>query len=207
MTVISIEVGPFEVNCYLVSGGAGTAAVIDPGADPDRIEKALEARAWRLEAILLTHGHMDHVGGVIALRREHPVPVYIHPADGGWAFTERNVFPPYYPTAPGPAPADLRPLCAENAVEAAGLRFEVIETPGHTPGGVCLYLPDQRTLFSGDTLFSGAVGRTDLAGGNGQALAGSLAKLAALPGEIRVHPGHGRPTTIAEEVRTNPYLQ
>jgi glyoxylase-like metal-dependent hydrolase (beta-lactamase superfamily II) len=206
METHALEVGPFEVNCYIVAGSPGSSVVIDPGADAVRILADLDARGLRPDAILLTHGHADHVGALHAVLAAHPVPVYLHPADAAWAFLEINQLPPFY-GPPGAAPADLRPVRDGDRIEAAGLAFTVIGTPGHTPGGICLHETAQQVLFSGDTLFRGSVGRSDLPGGDGRALADSLRRLRALPAATRVFPGHGPTTTMADEVRSNPFLR
>jgi glyoxylase-like metal-dependent hydrolase (beta-lactamase superfamily II) len=206
MTVIPVVVGPFEVNGYVVSGAPGAAVVIDPGADADRILEVLDSRGLRPEAILLTHGHCDHVGAVHAILAVHPVPVHMHPDDAAWSFTPQNQLPPFY-GPPGTPPEDLRPARDGDRIEAAGLAFEVVATPGHSPGGVCFRETATGGLFSGDTLFRGSVGRTDLPGGDGRVLAASLRRLRALPPETRVFPGHGPATTMADEIRTNPFLR
>ncbi len=206
LSVAPVVVGPFEVNCLVVSGAPGLAAVIDPGADAELILARLASLGLRMEAVLLTHGHCDHVGGLHALLAAQAVPVYMHPADAAWAFSEANQLPPYY-GPPGPAPADLRPVRDGDVIEAAGLKFTVIATPGHTPGGICLHEAAESALLSGDTLFRGSVGRTDLPGGDGRTLARSLQRLAGLPGATCVHPGHGPATTIADELRSNPFLR
>ncbi len=206
MTPHPVVVGPFEVNCYVVPGAPGAAVVIDPGADAERILATLASHGLRTAAILLTHGHCDHVGAVHAILAAHPVPVHMHPDDAAWSFSPHNQLPPFY-GPPGPPPADLRPARDGDRIEAAGLAFEVVATPGHSPGGVCFRAADGDLLFSGDTLFRGSVGRTDLPGGDGRVLAASLRRLRALPPETRVFPGHGPSTTIADEIRTNPFLR
>ena len=190
-------VGSYAVNCTLLRFGA-KAWVVDPGAEGRRLAGLLAADGAKLEAILLTHGHFDHIGGIAALQEAFPdAPVYIHPNDVPMLGHPMNQSPPDYPRAPVPSRVeDCRTL--------AGV--EVIETPGHTPGGVCYRFPAAKLLLSGDTLFAGSAGRTDFPGGSMARLMDSLARLAALPGDTTVVPGHGPFTTIAREAASNPYL-
>jgi len=202
----TLEVGPYGACCYLIVGADPAAAVIvDPGAEPERILAALKDMGARAAAIWLTHGHMDHTGATAAVAAATGAPVYAHPADAAWAFTPINQSPPHYGAPPPPA-AGCRPLADGQTLVGAGGTWQVIGTPGHTPGGVCFYAAAPGVLFSGDTLFAGTVGRTDLRGGDGRTLAASLRKLNALPDATRVYPGHGAPTTIGDEKRDNPFL-
>ena len=204
MDRMTIQVGPYEVNCSLICAD-GRAWIVDPGADADGICAALARKKLVPAAILLTHAHFDHIGAVHALQAKFPgLPVYIHPKDAPIIAHPLNQNPPDYPPVPMPSNVrDARTLASE------GLPFaiEVIETPGHTPGGVCYRLPDDKLLLSGDTLFAGSVGRTDLPGGDMPTLMASLSKLVALPEDTTVVPGHGPTTTIASERRYNPFLQ
>lgn len=202
MNIETITVGPFEVNCYIVRGVGPTALVVDPGADADRIRKYLRGH---VAAYLLTHGHADHISALAELVQEYPAPIYIHQADERWAFSARNQIPPYYEVPSRPATAFCFVQDGSSFTEA-GYRFRIIETPGHTPGGVCYWFPDQNVLFSGDTLFKGSVGRTDLPGGSARMLSDALRKIAVLPDETRVYPGHGLATTIGLEKTTNAFL-
>jgi hydroxyacylglutathione hydrolase len=208
--VITLPVGPLETNCYLLSErDSGQTLCIDPGADPDDIIAAVRDRKLTVEAIVLTHGHGDHIGAVGPVRTAWDVPVHVHPADA-----------PMLPSAE----ANLSAMIglhtstheAEHLVEdGATITFDhtaltVIHTPGHTPGGIALYLPDSSAgplLFSGDTLFRREIGRCDLPGGSFEQLCNAIrTRLYALPDETRVYPGHGPSTTIGEERRENPYV-
>lgn len=205
MHIETIPVGPYEVNCYVVSAG-GAAAVIDPGAEAGTILEYLRGQRLTPAAYLLTHGHQDHVSALPELVAAQPAPVLMHAADQRWAFTPRNIIPPFYVT-PGTAPATLRAVTDGEELLIAGMKFRVVFTPGHTPGGVCFYAADDHALFCGDTLFQGSVGRTDLPGGDGRVLAQSLKRLQPLPPETRVFPGHGAATTIGAELRNNLFFR
>ena len=196
MNIETFSVGPYEVNCSIVSRGAETF-VIDPGAEADEIRRRLGTR--EITAILLTHGHFDHIGAVPELAWAFPnCPVYVGERDIPVLTHPLNQNPPDYPPIEKPATVTAAP--------AELLGFRVLPTPGHTPGGVCYFLPDERVLFSGDTLFRGSVGRTDFPGGDMKTLLQSLKSLAALPADTRVIPGHGDETTLGEERESNPFL-
>ena len=189
----TLSVGAFEENCSLHRG-----YIVDPGAEAGRIVAALAGATPK--AILLTHAHFDHIGAVGALQSRFPgLKVFVHPEDAKVITHPLNNFPPDYPPVAMPG----------NIVWDASLLegCEVIETPGHTPGGVCYYFPADKLLFSGDTLFNFSVGRTDLPGGDMATLMDSLEKLLVLPDDVRVIPGHGPATTIGAEKRGNPFLQ
>ena len=193
----TVTVGLYEVNCTLAIDGAD-AWVVDPGADEEAIVKAAEAEGAKLAGILLTHAHFDHIGAIPGIKARFPeAPVYVHPSDEVMFGHPFNRLPPEYPSFPKPA----------GVVDARKFPLaEVIETPGHTPGGVCYYFKEDGILLSGDTLFAGSVGRTDFPGGSMTALVESLKKLKALPDLTKVIPGHGPSTTIGEEKGSNPYL-
>ncbi len=202
-----LTVGSFDVNCSLLAMGE-RALIVDPGADADRIAGALQRLGLKPAAILLTHAHFDHIGAVPALLARFPaLKVYVHPDDRPAFSHPLNQFPPDYPPLvadPSAPPEWLSALTdvAQLAADWPGL-VDVIETPGHTPGGVCYHFAASGLLLSGDTLFAGSVGRTDLPGGDMR----SLEKLRALPPETRVVPGHGPFTTLADEFEGNPFLQ
>lgn len=205
MKILRIEVGPFESNCYLLAGGGDRVLVIDPGDDAARILAQLRSLSVAPTAVLLTHGHVDHISGVAGLLESFPVPVHMHPADLAWAFRTANQLPPYY-AAPTGRPPEIREVNDGDRLDIAGIELTVLATPGHTPGGVCYRVTSSGDLFTGDTLFHGSVGRTDFPGGDPRAMTASLRRLAALPPETRVWPGHGPDTTLAEELRSNPFL-
>lgn len=193
----TFQVGAYEVNCSIVRAN-GRVLVIDPGSEGDRVADALANMGLAPDAILLTHAHFDHIGGIAALEERFPgIPTYVGLEDAVMFGHPFNQAPPDYPLAP--KPQNLRDAHALEGVVA-------IETPGHTPGGISYYFQDDGILFSGDTLFAGSVGRTDFPGGSMARLMDSLKKLTALPPGTVVVPGHGPETTIGAEVRTNPFL-
>jgi len=225
MNRTTFEVGTFEVNCSIL-GENGKAIVVDPGAEATRIRAELRKQGLDLAAVLLTHAHFDHICAIPELQRAHPdLPAFISDADAKIISHPFNQFPPDYPPVTGLK--NLRPA-NELGSFLAGIGWtaavEVIDTPGHTPGGVCYLFsapgassaqPSASTgeaqapctLFSGDTLFCGSVGRTDFPGGSMPTLRASLERLKALPGDTVVVPGHGPETTIAREVASNPFLR
>ena len=210
MRIARIVTGAFQENCWIAPDGAGGATVVDPGADAPSILAALRDAGAELRAVLLTHGHLDHLSALPALLAAAPAgtPVFLAPADAAWSFTRANSIPPYEPVLE--PPAALRSVEDGGEVAAGALRFRVLATPGHSPGSVC-YLLDAAAdrppvLFSGDTLFRASIGRTDFPGGSWEAMRDSLLRLAALPPETRVLPGHGEPTAIAAERELNPFL-
>ncbi len=197
MNIKTMQVGPLGTNCYLLEDEhTRAAAVIDPGGDGARIEAQLRADGAELKRILLTHAHFDHTGGVAELHAAHPeVPVFLHPADA--ARLGSDVFPPIG--------APTVPYGDGDVVKLGDLDIQVLHTPGHTPGGVCLLVGD--ALFTGDTLFQGSMGRIDFGGGSYEDIMASLARLAHLPGDFRVLPGHMDASTLERERKTNYYIR
>jgi hydroxyacylglutathione hydrolase len=201
VSVRELVLGPIDTNCFITSDGAGgPAIVIDPAGDANELLSALAGQP--VAAIVLTHGHFDHMGAVAELIADTGAPLLVHAADATRVAGGGNGHVFGMPMA-GVEPTRL--LGDGDRVEAGALALEVLHTPGHTPGSICL-LGGGR-LFSGDTLFASSAGRTDLPGGDGRALRESIAsKLAPLPDEVRVHPGHGPGTTIGRERRVNPFF-
>ena len=206
MDVEVIALGPFETNAVILWTKERQAIVADPGSEVNVLCEFLDRNQLRPVAYLLTHGHVDHVSALAELNVRFPAPMYMHPDDAAWAFSPTNQLPPYYAPPKVPAKA-LVPVIHNQEIEFPDVKVHVIHTPGHSPGGVCYYLEKERILLSGDTLFCGSVGRSDLQGGNPNILSRSLKKLAELPELTRVIPGHGPETTIAREKRTNYFLR
>ena len=194
MNITVMPVGAYQTNCYMVWGEGDRCVLIDPGSQAAELLAQVQSQGKKLEAILLTHGHFDHVGAVRDLVAETDCKVYI--------CKEETALPEgltagklYYTDA----------YDEGDTVQAAGLTFRVLRTPGHTPGGVCLLCED--AMFSGDTLFAGSIGRTDFPGGDWDTIRASLNRLAALEADYRVFPGHGEDTTLDFERKTNPYMR
>jgi len=206
MNVETLAVGAFETNCYVLWAAAPEALVIDPGADAGSILGFLGKQHLTVAAYLLTHGHVDHVSALADVCQALPAPVYIHAADRTWAFGPENQMPPYFPV-PAMPKGSIHPLEDGQERSDAGLTYRVLLTPGHTPGSVCFLFPKEHVLLSGDTLFAGSVGRTDLPGGDSRALAASLARIVKLEDKTLVYPGHGPPTDMAREKRHNFFLR
>lgn len=206
MQIEQITVGAFEVNCWLISGSNNQTLVVDPGDDTQLISDTIDKKNLHVAAYLMTHGHMDHINALAQVHKLYPAPVIIHPDDLKWAFSKQNTLPPFFIHPPQEPVADYVDLASTPSGTHAGLNWQSIHTPGHTPGGVCFYFPEDNALFSGDTLFAGSVGRTDLPGGNPHTLTLSLKKLIKLPDNTRIYPGHGPATSLAQEKRRNPFL-
>lgn len=202
-----VPVGPFAANCVVLwQPGKGECWIVDPGADAEDIVAVCEAHGLRPALIAFTHAHFDHIGGVTALLAKWPgTPVHLAPEDEAIAFSRLNSWGGEYP--PTERPDSLVLDLVEGArITSAGIEAEVLSTPGHTPGGVCFHFRSERLLLSGDTLFAGSCGRTDFPGGSADALSKSLSRLARLPADTLVVPGHGASTTIAREVAGNPFI-
>jgi hydroxyacylglutathione hydrolase len=203
LDVTRLSLGPYGTNCYVVRvAGGAEAVVIDPGAEAPRIQGELEEMNASCAAILITHGHWDHLGAVADLADATGAPVYI--AGGERALLERPAdFVP-----PGTGMRAYSPdvaLDGDEQIEVGGISFETLRVPGHSPAHLA-YATDG-TLFSGDVLFAGSVGRADLPGADWDLLMGSIAVLVdRFPSETLVYPGHGPPTTLGDELAANPFL-
>jgi hydroxyacylglutathione hydrolase len=208
MVIETFPVGPLQCNCTILGDEqAGEAIVIDPGEEVSRIHRRLAALGLKLKQILITHGHIDHVGGALKLKRLTGAPILMNESDleqlelmdkqAAWLGVE----------TPETAPPD-ESLADGAVVGVEALPGRVIHTPGHTQGSVCLHFAPLNLLIAGDTLFAGSIGRTDLPGGDsGQIIDSIHSRLLRLEDETRVLPGHGPATTIGTERRRNPFLR
>jgi len=195
MKIQTLILGNYETNCYIVyDENSPECIVIDPGYEPEKVLHAVEELGKTVAAILLTHGHFDHVGGVREIFARADCDIYLCPEDCRM-----------------PEAMTAGPLCYTNSYQEgdiltlAGLTIRVLHTPGHTPGSVCLIC--ENNLFAGDTLFAGSCGRTDLPCGSWTELSGSLQRLKSLQEDYNVYPGHGEATTLSAEKAYNPYMR
>ena len=210
MNIHNIVLGEMQTNAYVLTcdEAGGKCVIIDSGLQNSELISYLKERDLDPQAIILTHGHADHIVGVRDLRREFPgIKVVIHKNDAEMLTNPAMNLSALVGIKFKTAPADTIIEC-EQKISFAGIEFDVLETPGHTPGGICLYRRDDNVLFSGDSLFSGSVGRTDFPGGNHNRLISSIKeKLLVLPPATKVYPGHGYMTTISLEKESNPFLR
>ncbi len=201
MIIDRIVVGPLQTNCYLIADpDSQQGAVIDPGDDPQRITAMIDDHQVEVVAILCTHGHPDHMEAAVQVAAATGLDeIYLHPAD----------IKKMADSTGSQLSSALKPLLTEydegDQIMVGDLTIEVFPTPGHSPGSICLTIPP--ALFTGDTLFAGGVGRTDLPGGSSAELQASLRRIvAAFPPETAIYPGHGPTSTLADQLASNPWL-
>jgi hydroxyacylglutathione hydrolase len=208
MILESFPVGPLRCNCTILGDEVThEAIVVDPGENIPEILSRLQKHGLTLRQIVVTHAHIDHVGGAALLKKLTGAPVFLNKRDLGLLNSMEMQAGWLGVATPEVAPPDAS---ADDGmpVGLAALPGEVIHTPGHTPGSICLLFPEQHLLFAGDTLFAGSIGRTDLPGGDGRQILRSLRdRLLVLPDTTRVVAGHGPETTIGDERQSNPFLQ
>lgn len=205
MLLESLPTGPLQVNCYILGCEATRkAVVVDPGGNVEQILALLKQLNLELQMVINTHGHFDHVGGNRRLLEATGVELLLHESDKALLGMATHHAEAYgLTTEVSPEPQRL--LQGGETITVGELEIKILHTPGHTPGGICLYVEDH--LVVGDTLFAGSIGRTDLPGGNHQQLLASIRdQLLPLPANTEVHPGHGPSTTIGQEGAYNPFL-
>jgi hydroxyacylglutathione hydrolase len=203
----TIIVGPFEVNCYLVLDAVSKdLVIIDPGAEPETIARHIHALGGKPKGVLLTHGHGDHIGGVMNLLEQYPVPLIAGNHEAQYLADPQFNLSGHFGPAITTRPADQW-MADEDLITCGSLHLRVLATPGHTTGGVSYLDEEEGVLFCGDTLFQGSIGRTDFPGSSLNQLMESIRqKILTLPDEIICYPGHGPRTTVGAERRSNPFL-
>ena len=206
MEIKSLILGPVSTNCYFfINTETKETILIDPADRADRIIAKISAEQLMPVAILLTHGHFDHIMAVEEVAHTYSIPYYICDAEA--ELMENPDLNGAYLLRESISARRDRLVADKEILELAGCAVEVLHTPGHTAGSVCYYIREEKALFSGDTLFCNSVGRTDLPTGNSGVLLASISeKLLCLPEETKVYPGHGMMTTIGHEKKNNPYL-
>lgn len=201
MQIETIPVGPLQSNCYVIYDENSLAAiVVDPGDEPDKIIRIIRTNKLEVEYIVCTHGHFDHIGAVAAIKHETGAKLLINNADLAIYLGAKDHAALWGIVIPEPPAPDMF-LNENDELSFGGLKFICLSTPGHSPGGICLY--GEGILLTGDTIFEGSVGRTDLYGGNLEDLKKSFAGIIALPPQTRIYPGHGPSTTVGDEREFN----
>jgi glyoxylase-like metal-dependent hydrolase (beta-lactamase superfamily II) len=198
MQVYTLPSGPFETNCYVVDCGDKKALIIDPAPESfDKIQHILNKHQLTPIALLLTHSNWDHIAQASDVKKNYSIPIYIHPRDKDNLIQPGSDMLPCWIQIQGVNPDHL--FTPDEKLVFNNLECHVIETPGHTPGGVCFYFPNEGVLFSGDTLFQGTIGNISFATARPKEMWPSLQKLSKLPANTLVYPGHGASTTIGKE--------
>ena len=210
MHIEQFTFNPFQERSSVICDNDGNCAFVDPGfadaAERDRLIGFVSTKGLKPVCVMLTHAHFDHIYGVAELARMYGIPVYMHPGEKQTLDVTNPHLCRMFDLR-DPETFEWTSVSEGHVIEVGSLKFEVLETPGHTPGGVCFLERTEKTLFSGDTLFAGAIGRTDHPGGDYDQLMRSIfEKLMSLDGDIDVIPGHGPNTSIADERMTNPFL-
>lgn len=208
MKWIHLPLGAIQTNAYVLFNENQDALIIDPGGDFDRLEAVVQERHLKPRAILLTHAHFDHIGAVEQAREKWGIPVYLHENESEWLGDPEKNGSSHFPIVSNiKVKSANEQLKGEQTLTIGDFTFEIINTPGHSPGSVSFYFEQDQVVFSGDALFDGSIGRTDLYGGDQMLLLQSIEeKLFTLPEATVVAPGHGGTTTIKKEKLTNPFL-
>lgn len=201
MKVISLPVGQMQANCYLIYGELpGDTLIIDPGDDADYIERIISDHKLNPIKIIATHGHFDHILAVTELKLAYNIPFLINQKDEFMVENMKKSAKHFLGIDVDPPPEIDEYLKDGDKLTDGNIELEVVETPGHTPGSICLYLPREKLILTGDTLFAGGgVGRADFSYSSSQDLGNSLKKIFKLPAKTTIYPGHGRESTLGEE--------
>lgn len=207
LNIRSFILGPLMTNAYLLwDEASGHGVIVDPGTGPDQLVKAIAELKLTIDAILLTHAHFDHIGGVEDVRQATNAPVYIHEKEAAWLTDpQQNGSSRFGGGVVRAGEADII-LSGTEKLTLLGREVAVLHTPGHSPGSVSYYWSEEQLIVSGDVLFQGSIGRTDLPEGDYETLMASIETLTALPEQTAVYPGHGPKTTLEAEQHANPFL-
>jgi glyoxylase-like metal-dependent hydrolase (beta-lactamase superfamily II) len=200
----TFTVGPMEANCYILySPDKREGLIIDPGAEGERLIKFIQEKKISIRYIINTHGHPDHIGANRKVKEHTSAPILIHQRDAPMLTKSDSILTLIFPLEYSSPPADTL-IKDGDLIECAGMKLKVLHTPGHTPGGISLLTDD--SIFTGDTLFSGSVGRFDLPGGSQEVLLNSIRKILSLGENLTIYPGHGPSTSVGEELHSNPFI-
>ncbi|MEA1980871.1 MAG: MBL fold metallo-hydrolase [candidate division Zixibacteria bacterium] len=206
MKISTIVVGPFAVNCYLLWDDNGEGVIIDPGAEKDKIIETVNKAGFSPKAILLTHGHGDHIAAVADIKAKYNIPLYIGNGEEDLLKNPSANVSAYF-DEPIIAPDADYLLEDKQIIKFGSIEFQILSTPGHSPAGICYLNEKENLLFTGDTLFAGSIGRTDFPGCSTEKLLSSIReKILVLPDGIICFPGHGSHTTVGTERNSNPFL-
>lgn len=208
MILQGLTVGPFQENCYIVGDqSTGEGALMDPGDEATRIALAVEQTEVEIGSIILTHSHIDHVGAVADLADEYACPVLLH-AEAEQMLQNVQQQAVMMGVKFGRVPEVDRYIATDETLQVGGVSLKALYTPGHAPGHLAFYIEEEGLVISGDAVFAGSVGRTDLPGGSMDVLMASIRdQILTLPDETRLYPGHGPDTTVGQERAANPFLQ
>ena len=202
-----VPLGPLQTNCYIIENDKKECLIVDPGEEGRKLIQLLEQRKLTPVAVLLTHAHFDHIGALDDVRKRYELPVYVHVKEKDWLIDPALNGSQFFMMGAISVQAATHLLTKEGPLTIGDFTCEVYETPGHSPGSVSYYFKEAGIIASGDVLFEGSIGRTDLNGGSHEQLLQSIhEKLLVLPEDTIVLCGHGRETNIGDEMESNPFL-
>lgn len=202
-----VPLGPLQTNCYIIENDKKECLIVDPGEEGRKLIQLLEQRKLTPMAVLLTHAHFDHIGALDDVRKRYELPVYVHVKEKDWLTDPALNGSQFFMMGAISVQTATHHLTKEGPLTIGDFTCEVYETPGHSPGSVSYYFKEARIIASGDVLFEGSIGRTDLNGGSHEQLLQSIhKKLLVLPEDTIVLCGHGRETNIGDEMESNPFL-